>query len=466
MPKIIEIFLNCITMFFIIYILLYTTYLFLSVLIGAFQLYTKERRTQIRNELTHDYYMPVSILVPAHNEEVTIVDSIHSLVDLDYRQYEVVVVDDGSTDNTAKEVIEAFDMKEVNRPVHRMIECKQEKKIYEAVVDGVSVTLVVKENGGKGDALNMGINVSQYPYFLCIDADSVLQRDSLEKIAQPLLEDENIVAIGGLIQVSQCVERKDGYITGYHIPKDPLIAMQVLEYDRSFLASRILMDGYNGNLIISGAFGLFKKDVVIAANGYDSNTLGEDMELVVKLHVFCRNNNIPYSIRYEPNACCWSQVPGSIRDLLKQRRRWHLGLFQCMTKYYTIFANRRFGRVSYISYMYYLLFELASPVVEVMGILSMVIAAIFGVLNFKFMLKFILLYSAYGAILTLTAFFQRIYTQNLSITVVDVIRAILMCFLENIFFRYLLSFGRIMAFVGYKKNKNRWGSIKRVKHNT
>ena len=137
-----------------------------------------------------------------------------------------------------------------------------------------------------------------------------------------------------------------------------------------------------------------------------------------------------------------------------------------MTKYYTIFANRRFGRVSYISYMYYLLFELASPVVEVMGILSMVIAAIFGVLNFKFMLKFILLYSAYGAILTLTAFFQRIYTQNLSITVVDVIRAILMCFLENIFFRYLLSFGRIMAFVGYKKNKNRWGSIKRVKHNT
>ncbi len=343
--------------------------------------------------MTHEYYVPVSILVPAHNEEVTIVDSIRSLLDLDYRLYEIIVVDDGSTDNTANEVIEAFEMKEVHRPIHRVVECKREKGIYEAIIGGISLTLIVKENGGKGDALNMGINASQYPYFLCIDADSVLQRDSLERIAQPLLEDEKIVAIGGLIQVSQCVERKDGYITGYHIPKDPLIAMQVLEYDRSFLASRILMDGFNGNLIISGAFGLFKKDLVIAARGYDSNTLGEDMELVVKLHVFCRNNNIPYSIRYEPNACCWSQVPGSLKDLLKQRRRWHLGLFQCMTKYYRIFANFRFGLVSFISYMYYLLFELASPVVELMGIFSMLIAAAYGVLNFKFMIKFIFLYS-------------------------------------------------------------------------
>ena len=198
MPKIVEIFLDCITVFFIIYILLYTTYLFLSVLIGAFQLYTKERRTQIQNELTHDYYMPVSILVPAHNEEVTIVDSIRSLLDLDYRLYEIVVVDDGSTDNTSKEVVEAYNMRQVNRPIHRRISCKQEKEIYEAEINGIMLTLIVKENGGKGDALNMGINASQFPYFLCIDADSVLQRDSLEKIAQPLLADENIVAIDGL----------------------------------------------------------------------------------------------------------------------------------------------------------------------------------------------------------------------------------------------------------------------------
>ena len=465
MPKIVEIFLDCIAIFFVIYILLYTTYLFLSVVFGAFQLYTKERRTQIRNELVHDYYVPVSILVPAHNEEVTIVDSIRSLLDLEYRLYEIIIVDDGSTDGTSKEVIKHFRLKKMQRPIYRQIACKQEKEVYETNVGNVHVTLIVKENGGKGDALNMGINVSQYPYFLCIDADSVLQRDSLEKIAQPLLEDERIVAVGGLIQVSQCVERERGYIKAYHVPKDPLIAMQVLEYDRSFLASRILMDGYNGNLIISGAFGLFKKDVVIAAGGYDLQTLGEDMELVVKLHVFCRNNNIPYTMRYEPNACCWSQVPGSLRDLLKQRRRWHLGLFQCMTKYYKIFANRRFGRVSFISYMYYLLFELASPAIELIGIFSMLVAAIYGVLNFKFMVKFIFLYSIYGAILTLTAFFQRIYTQNLSISVLDVLRAIYMCFLESVFFRYVLSLGRMLAFVGYRKNKNKWGSIKRVKHN-
>jgi cellulose synthase/poly-beta-1,6-N-acetylglucosamine synthase-like glycosyltransferase len=223
------------------------------------------------------------------------------------------------------------------------------------------------------------------------------------------------------------------------------------------------MDQFNGNLIISGAFGLFKKDIVVAAGGYDSNTLGEDMELVVKLHVFCRNNNIKYSLRYEPNAICWSQTPTSLKDLMKQRRRWFLGLFQSMIKYHRIFINLRFGLVSFISYMYYLLFELLSPAVEVFGIISMAVAWNFGILNTSFMIKFFLLYSVYGAILTITAFFQRIYTQNLKITLSDALKAVFMCLLENIFFRYVISFVRVTAFIGYKKKKKEWGTITRIK---
>lgn len=457
-------FLRGVGVFFTAYLIFYASYLFFSVVVGAWKLYQRERMQKIRNELKHDYYIPISVLVPAYNEEVTIVDSVQSLLSLNYRLYEIIVVDDGSKDNTAKKLIEAFGLKKINRPIHMMIPCKPKKEIYETTVGNVKLTLIRKENGGKGDSLNMGINASRYPYFLCLDADSLLQRDSLERIMQPVLEDDDIVAVGGLVRVAQCVTMTDeGIVKEYRLPMKSIISMQVVEYDRSFLASRILMDQFNGNLIISGAFGLFKKDVVVAAGGYDTNTLGEDMELVVKLHVFCRNNLKRYSIRYEPNAICWSQAPSSLKDLMKQRRRWHLGLFQSMTKYRRIFGNFRFGLVSFVSYLYYLLFELLSPAVEVFGVLTMVLASFFGLLNAPFMFRFFLLYSIYGSVLTMTAFFQRIYTQGLKISGSDIAKAIFMCLLEGIFFHYVMAFVRVTAFFGYKKRKKEWGSIKRTK---
>lgn len=452
-------------MFFILYLVGYATYLFLSVAVGAYRLYQRDRMLKIRNELKHDYYFPVSVLVPAYNEEVTIIDSVRSLLQLDYKLYEVIVVDDGSGDGTAQALIRHYHMNPVDRPIHRRAECRPQVAIYEAVVDGIPLTLIQKENGGKGDALNMGINASQYPYFLCIDADSMLQRDSLERIVQPVLEDDTIVAVGGLIRVAQCVTLDRGMVLDYRLPWNPITCMQVMEYDRSFLASRILMDNFNGNLIISGAFGLFRKDVAVAAGGYSAGTLGEDMDLVMKLHVFCRNNARDYSIRYEPNAICWSQAPSSLKDLAKQRRRWYLGLFQCMVKYRQIFCNLRFGLVSFISYLYYLLYELVSPAIEVLGVLVTALAGAMGLLNGPFMLQLFLLYALYGAALTITAFFQRIYTQGLRLHAVDVGKAVIMCVLEAVFFRYVLAFVRVTSFFGYRKKKSQWGSIRRVRQN-
>ena len=447
--------------FFFLYLVVYVSYLFLSVAVGAWKLYNWERMRCIKNELKHPFYFPVSVLVPAYNEEVTILDSVESLLNLDYKLYEIIVVDDGSKDDTSNVLIEHFHMKQVKRPVRRIIPCQPAETIYEASNTRVRLILVRKKNGGKGDALNMGINVSRFPYFLCLDADSMLQKDSLERIVQPVMEDDSVVAVGGLIRVAQCVNLKKG---GYHLPWNPLISMQVMEYDRSFLASRILLDTFNGNLIISGAFGLFNKAVVVAAGGYDTNTLGEDMELVVKLHAFCRNNQRKYSIRYEPNAICWSQAPSSLNDLRKQRRRWHLGLFQCMMKYKNMFLNPRFGLVGSVSYLYYLLYELFSPLIQVFGLLSILLAGWIGVLNVPFAIRFFLLYTIYGAVLTITAFFQRIYTQNLKISGADVVKACVMCVAENVFFRFVLDFFRATAFIGYKKKKNQWGQIKRKKH--
>ena len=461
----IEIFLYYTAVFYTIYLILYATFLCLGVIIGSYRLYNSNRMKKIQNELKHEFYFPVSILIPAYNEEVTIVDTVVSLMNLDYNLYEIIVVDDGSKDNTSKVLIDSFQMEKVNKPIRKKIPCQPHEAVYEVKKDNVKITLIRKKNGGKGDALNMGINASESPYFLCIDADSMLQRDSLENVVKPLLEDESIIAVGGVIRIAQCVNIENGEIIKYQMPWRPIIGVQVMEYIRSFFTSRILMDGFNGNLIISGAFGLFKKDIVIAVGGYATDTLGEDMELVVKMHLFCKNNNIKYAMKYEPSAVCWSQSPNRLSDLITQRRRWHLGLFQCMMKYRQVFGKIRFGMISFISYIYYLLYELFSPMIEVFGIGVTLLGYWMNELNFGFMLEFFLLYSMYNMVLTLTVFFQQLYIHNIKVTPMEILKALSMCALENIFFRYVISFIRITSFIGYKKRKKQWGQIKRTKQN-
>lgn len=459
----IKAFYSIVGVFFVLYLMGYSTFLLVSVVTGALDLYLENKKRRFHSELLHDYYIPVSIVVPAYNEEITVADTVRSLLMMDYRLYEIIVVDDGSKDQTSERLIDAFQLKKVNRPINRQIPCKREVGIYETVINGITVTLIKKENGGKADALNMGINASRFPYFICMDADSILQRDSLQKIVRPVLEGSNVVAVGGLVRISNCAVLDGGNLVEYHMPWNPIVGMQILEYDRSFMASRILMDKFNGNLIISGAFGLFKKDMVASVGGYDSNTMGEDMELVVKLHSFCRINQIPYEIRYAADAICWSQCPSTIRDLKKQRRRWYLGLFQCLAKHRRMFFAPEFGVVGYLSYLYYLLYELLSPFIELFGLLTILMAYTVNLINVPFMVMIFLIYAVYGALLTITAFFARIYTQNIKLSFLDAVKAVLQCILEGVFLRFIQAFTRMTAFIGYRKKKNVWGQIQRQK---
>lgn len=335
--------------FFAVYMVGYASFLFLSVTVGSASLYGAKRRNALKSELHSEYYVPVTIVVPAHNEGVTIEATIRSLLALDYRTYEIVVVDDGSTDNTSEVLRDTFQMFRINRPIQRRLRCQRVEAVYETRAWKVPITLIQKRNGGKADALNMGINASRYPYFLCMDADSVLQRDSLEKIVRPVLEDDRVVAVGGAVRPCNGAEIEDGVVVRYRMPNKLLPCMQVLEYDRSFLAARILFDQFNGSIIISGAFGLFKKSVVVGAGGYDTTTMGEDMELVMKLHVFCREHSLPYSIRYATDAICWTQAPEKLSDLCKQRRRWHIGLFQSMTRHRKMLTDTKYGMVGLVS---------------------------------------------------------------------------------------------------------------------
>lgn len=463
--KVVKFLLEAINVFFVAYMIGYSTFIFLSVIVGASTLYRRRREMVFKNVTEDNYYIPISIIVPAYNEEVTVVDTVKSLLSLEYNIYEIIVVDDGSKDKTAQVLVDAFDMKQIRRPIRRLVKSQPMTAVYETMGQKVPITLVSKKNGGKADALNMGINAAKYPYFICMDADSMLQYDSLSEIVRPVLENDNVVAVGGSVRPSNSVELEYGRVKKYRLPNNILACMQALEYDRSFLASRILLDSFNGTLIISGAFGLFKRDMVIACGGYDANTMGEDMELVVKLHEYCVNNKQPYQIRYASNAICWSQVPENLHDLAKQRRRWHRGLYQSLEIHRKMLGNKLYAPVSTISYPYFMLYELYSPYIELLGLVSIVLALMAQTLNIKFAIVFFCIYAAFGAVMSLTAFFSRIHTIDLKIGFMDVVKAVLLCFFEISFLRFILAIVRMGALIGIKKNGYSWGSIERKKQN-
>lgn len=458
-------FYNGVGVFFVLYMFGYASFLFLSVTVGASTLFGARRRNTLKSELQNQYYVPVSILVPAHNEGITVGYTVRSLLLLDYPLYEIIVVDDGSTDDTSQSLINMFQLQRINRPIQRALRCQPAEAVYESRAYKAPITLIRKRNGGKADALNMGINASRYPYFVGIDADSVLQKDSLEMLVRPVLEDENVVAVGGSVRPGNGAEIVDGKVVKYRMPSRILACMQVLEYDRSFLAARILFDKFNGTIIISGAFGLFKKSVAVAAGGYSPSNMGEDMELVVKLHVFCREHGIPYRVRYATDAICWTQVPESLKGLMKQRRRWYIGLFQCLAKHRNVFMNPRFGMVSFISYMYFMLYELLSPYIEVFGVFTIGLAGFLDFLNFPFWVLYLGIYIVYSAILSLTAFFSRIHTIDLRLGFRDAAKAVLLCALEVSCLRFILAWVRMSALIGYRKKKLVWGKIERKEIN-
>lgn len=447
-----------ISIFFVIYLLGYSTFLFISVIDGENQLFENVKNKELKNKIQNDYYIPISIVVPAYNEEVTIIQTIKSLLNLDYKIYEIIIVNDGSTDTTLDVIIENFNLRKVQRPIQKKIMTADHIGIYETTTEsGVLITLIDKLNGGKADSINVGVNASRYPYFVCMDSDSILEVDSLTKIVNPILEHEDVIAVGSNIHISNDSIFENGKLVELRLPQKIIPAMQVLEYERSFLASRIFLDRFNANLIISGAFGLFSKEAVIKVGGYQTDSMGEDMELIVKLHSFYRANDLPYQIKYSHEAVCWTQVPEQLGDLVKQRRRWHIGLFQSLKQHKNLYRTG--------SYLYYLVYELLSPFIELFGLFIILLASVFELLNIKYMLFFLLVYALFGSMLTLISFLTRNYLSDATIRKRDIFRAFVLVIPENIFLRFVLALTRMTALLFYRGDETDWGSIQRVKIN-
>lgn len=305
--------LEIIEVFFVSYLIGYAIILMSSIILGSVSIYERKRKKELNNIINYDKDLKISIIVPAYNEEITIIETIESLVNVNYKDYEIIIVDDESEDNTSEKVIKHCNLQKIERFIINKIKTKPIKSIYEGVYKDVPIILVKKENGGKADSLNVGVNVSDYPWFICIDADSILQEDALQKIVQPIIEDTRVIALGCAIMINNGAIIENGKVKRYDMPKSVLASLQAIEYNRTFLASRIMFDKLNANLIISGAFGAFRKDVVIATGGYEPSTRGEDMELVIKLHRFCIDNKIDYIMKYVPDTICWTQAPEKLR---------------------------------------------------------------------------------------------------------------------------------------------------------
>ena len=453
-----------VNLFFFLYMFLYAIAFFLTTLLSAISLddFTIRKKHMSYATINNDInYIPCSILVPAYNEEITIIESIKSLLELDYPEYEIIIINDGSSDNTSKVVIDYFNLKHVKRPIRKLVKSNEMKEIYENS-HGVRIILADKDNGGKSDALNLGINISNYPLFVCVDADSMLQRDSLKKIVEPFLDSDETIVVGGNIKVANAVVLEKGIVADIKAPKKWIVLFQMIEYTRVFLNSRVAFNGINANLIVSGAFGIYEKQAVINVGGYSKEIIGEDMEIVVKMHAFYRKNNIPYKIAYAPDAICWTQVPETYSVLRKQRRRWHIGMGQSLKDHKFVNLNPKYGTVGLIAYPYFFLFEYITPILEILGITTIIVSYLFNIINLQFLLLYLFIYMVYNMIVSMIAVLleKHLFGNNIPDKLIN--KLLLFCILESFGYRQLISLYRLGAFNPFRKNT--WGNMDRIKH--
>lgn len=447
----------------IYYVLVINLVYFLQLVFATFNLngyIRKIRYSDYKKYIVSDNMIPISILVPAYNEEETIVENIKSLLALNYPKFEVIVINDGSKDETLKRVIEVFDLVEVNQPVRYRIKTNKIKGIYRNI-EVSNLILVDKENGGKADALNAGINVSNFPVVTSIDADSILESDSLVRVIMPFIEDKKTVAVGGIVRIANGSTIQRGRVVDIDLPKSRLAMFQIVEYLRAFLTGRVGWDSINALLIVSGAFGAFRKDAAIEVGGYAKNTIGEDMELIVKLHEYYLRNKLRYKIKFIPDPVCWTQAPERIKDLRGQRRRWQIGLMDSLFRHKRMFFNLKYKQIGLIAVPYFWFFEMIGPIIEILGYILIPIAYLIGLLNVKYFILFLAASIFYGVLLSLGAVLLEEYTFNKYPSLKQLLKLSLYGILENFGYRQMTTLFRIEGIIKYRKMKHSWGKIKR-----
>ena len=338
------------------------------------------------------------------------------------------------------------------------VECKEIKAVYGSFILP-NLILVDKENGGKSDALNAGINLSRYPLFCGIDADCIIEKDALLRIVKPFLKYEDTIAVGGIVRIANGCTIREGKLLQAKLPKQLIVRFQIIEYLRAFLTSRIGWERINALLIISGAFGVFKKSAVVKVGGY-SRTIGEDMELTLKMHEYFRENKINYKIDFTSDAVCWTQAPDTLKGLKSQRVRWHRGLTDSLLRHKKMMFNPKYGAVGLLSVPYFVLVEMLGPVIEAIGYVMLIVSIITGTLS-KFAIYVFLMAFLYGILFSLSAILFEQFSYKRYSNIKEITKLIINSFFEQFIYRQITVWWRLTSFFNFKKGSKQWGTIKR-----
>lgn len=405
---------------------------------------------------------PITIIAPAHNEERSIRVAIRNLLALDYPELEIIVVNDGSQDRTLQELCEEFRLRLVRAVYVAEVKSAPIRGLYRSDVDSRLLIVDKKAAGSKADAVNAGLNAATSPYVCIVDSDSVLERDALLRIMVPILEDpKRVVAVGGIVRVLNGSEIEDGQLRRVRLPRKSIEAIQVIEYLRAFLIGREAWAQGNMLTIISGAFGVFRTDLVRAVGGYRASSIGEDMDVVARMHRHLREKKADYQIRFVPDPMCWTEVPSDLRSLGRQRARWQKGLLDVLWPNRDMLFRPRYGRIGCFALPYLWLFELFAPIMEVVGITTILLAAFLGVLSREFFLQFLIFGYAFATVISIGSVLQEEVTYKRYNDWKDVVRLVSYCFFEHFPYRQLNMIWRLQGLWQYLRGDHEWKPLKR-----
>jgi len=404
---------------------------------------------------------PISILVPAYNEGKSIVESVRSLLALRYPRLEVVVINDGSTDDTLERLIAEFGLRLTPRVYWQRIKSKPVRGIYWSAANP-GLWVLDKANGRKADAINAGINLASAPYICVMDGDTVIEADAMGAIMNAILpHSAETVAAGGTIRIANgCTVARAGVAT-VGLPKTTLGATQVLEYLRGFLFGRVTWGELQTLMIVSGAFGVFRKDIVVEIGGYRHDTVGEDMDVVVRMHHWMRNAGRRYRVIFVPDPVCWTECPETFQGLRRQRDRWQRGLGETLEHNREMLGNPRFGRIGLFAMPYFMAFEYLAPIMEIAGYVILPFGWALGLVDKQHFALFLGAAFAYGLCLSLATLLLEEFSFRRYCEAKQLLRLVGVAVLENFGFRQLLSWWRLVALITWRGRAPAWGSAPR-----
>jgi cellulose synthase/poly-beta-1,6-N-acetylglucosamine synthase-like glycosyltransferase len=442
--------------------LLNAVYLATSVLaLGALRRYALRMKSlDLTDLITSGGAPPISLIAPAYDEALTCVESVRSLLKIEYPEFEIIVVNDGSKDDTVERLRTAFHLQPANRIPTADLTTATVRQVYRSQTHP-SLFVIDKENGGKADALNAGLNYCYTPTFCAMDADSLLEPEALIRIVRPFLEDATTIAAGGILRIANGCRIEQGRVVEVRLPKSLLARFQVLEYLRVFLAGRMGWASLDASLIISGAFGIFSRQAVVSAGGYSTDTVGEDMELVVRLHRHHAEKGVPYKIQFVPDPVAWTECPETTRVLARQRDRWQRGLYQSLTRHTRMLLNPRYGKAGLLAFPYFFFLEMLGPVIELLGYSSFAVTVLAGRADWWFVSAFLAMAIVLGGVLSLAAValeelsFRRYPRRS------DLLKLFGLAALENFGYRQLNTWWRVKGTLSALRGVESWGRMTR-----